>query len=137
MNESHEKTVKEILWEELKKTGKGNTIEMVSLSKKLGCSLSYVSSIARYSFESGFLELDMNANYKVKEIPSYDEFQRRVNEKYTQYRKDSKGKGTPRKVGIPKIPEKFEIKEETILSVISFIIKENKELKGKIEKIIK
>ena len=131
-----EETVKKKIWKILIKLNKGQKIDMVPMKKELGCSLAYVGSIMRYAFESGFLEFDENGNYKIKKIPNYDKFQDRVNEKYNEYRKATKGTGTKRKRKV-QIPKEFKIEESTILDVISHIIEENKSLKESNTKLIK
>lgn len=132
-----EKTVKEKIWEELKKEKKGGSIEMISMSKKIGCSLAYISALTRYAYESGFLEFDHSGNYIIKEIPPYQEFKEKVNEKYSKYRNATKGTGTRRGASRVAIPKEFKIDEKTILPIISLIIKENRELKEKLQKLIK
>lgn len=132
-----EKTVKEKVWEELKNTKKGSSIEMVSMSKKIGCSLAYISALMRYAYESGFLKFDTGGNYIIKNLPDYPEFQESVNEKYSKYRKATRGTGTRRGSSKVIVPKEFKIDETTILPVISAVIRENKELKEKIEKLMK
>jgi hypothetical protein len=131
-----EETAKEKIWKSLKKLAPNEPANMVQMSKKIGCSLSYISAIMRYSFESGFLKFDENGNYIKKKLPDYKLFNAEVNKKYTKYRKESKGRGVPRTSRTIKIPKEFKISEENIVPVISLIVKENRELKEKLNKVM-
>jgi len=133
-----EKTKKEEIWEELKAMEKDTPINMVSLSKKIGCSISYLSSMFRYALESGFLKFHESGNYEIRKIPNYPKFQKSINAMYKKYRKETGGpRGSrPRRKMIPK-DFKFEINKDSIVNIIKALIQENKELKEKVKKLLK
>ena len=128
-------TKKEQIWKELKGKKKGSVINMVQLSKKVGCSLAYLSAMFRYALESDFLQFHDNGNYAIKNIPNYPDFKEVINKKYTQYRKSTKT-GTPRgRIKTP--PKDFKVDEETIIGVIKQLIQNKKELEEKLEKVVR
>ena len=130
-----EKTKKELVWEELKALKKGQRLNMVKMSKKINCSLAYISSLSRYAYESGFLEFDDSGNYSVKKIPKYATFREEVNKIYTNHRPRRETTGT--RTRKPKVPRDFVVDEETVLAVVSTIIQKNRDLEEKLEKLKK
>ena len=129
-------TKKELIWKKLTKFKEGEALNMVSLAKEVECSLAYLSAMFRFALENEFLQFDEKGSYAIKHIPPYPEFQKAINKNYTQYRKSTKA-GSSRKRKAPPKDFKFEVNEETILGVISSLIKEKKALEEKLEKVIK
>jgi len=131
-----EKTKKELIWEDLKTLKRGERINMVQMSKKVDCSLAYISATIRYAFESGFLRFDETGNYIIKKIPNWPTFQEETNKKYSKYRSSTnRGAGRRKGKAVPK-DFKFEVQEENIIKVISGLINELKETKEKLSKLM-
>jgi len=129
-------TKKLLIWEELNKKKKGDILNMIELSRKVDCSVGYLSAMFRYAFENDFLEFHDNGNYVIKNIPDYSEFQEGINAKYTLYRKSTKI-GAPRGKKPKASRKEFVIDEETILKVIKQIIQSKRELEEKLEMVVR
>lgn len=132
---AEEITKKRLIWKELKKLHQNEKINMVEMSKKVGCSLAYLSALLKFSLESGFIGFHEDGNYIIKNIPSYEKFKKAVNEKYSTYRKSTPSKGRRLSKRLPQ-NFNFELNQETILAVIKELIRENSELKIKNKKLI-
>jgi len=133
-----EQTVKEKIWKELKGLKKGEQLNMVELSKRIGCTLAYIGSICRYALESDFLKFGGDGNYVIKKIPKYEDFKAGVNTRYNEYRNSMKSgttTGSPRKRKVA-VPKEFKVDEDTIVAVISKVIQENRELEEKLRKVV-
>lgn len=140
--EENTATLKEKIYDELKTHTPGEPIKMVETSRKIGCSISYLSSTLRHTMEAGFAGVHANGSYITIDIPNtYREFQEGVNEKYEKYRKTVPSGGAnkrtyPSRTRTKKIPEDFVIDEDTVFSVIKKIITDNNEMKEKLDKLI-
>lgn len=137
-----EKTMKERIYEELRGSHpKGTPISMVEVSKKIGCSISYISSMFRHASDAGIMAVHENGNYTVKDLPGeYEIFQKMVNAQYEAYRKTvpSRGQSLSAREGksSQRIIQKIEVTEENLVKVISSILREKKAAEDKIEKLM-
>jgi len=131
-----EETKKEVMWKKLKEVKKGKQINMVQFAKDVGCSLAYLSTTLRHSFESGYLEFDTGGSYVIKDIPPYEEFRDSINKKYNKYRRSIKSSSTGQRIRTSSVPKDFKVDENTIVAVIAKLIKDKKEVEEKLEKVI-
>jgi len=130
-------TVKEKIWKELRKTSEGTVIDMLALSKDVGCSLAYINSISRFALEVGFFKFDENGAYVIIKIPKkYEEFQTKINAKYNTYRQGTSSYGKSAARRRPRVPKEFVLDESTLLAVIKKVIEDKKEVESKLKKVV-
>lgn len=120
-------THKEKIYKILKKTHKGAPIPMTPIAQEVGCTLSHLSIILRMAKEAGFLRIHDTGDYAIIKIPkTYQDFKKAVNKETNEYRKETRGKGRPRRKGFSRPPA--EISKENILSVIDDLIQKAEKL---------
>jgi len=125
------------IFKELKSMSSSGVVNLVSISKKIGCSLAYVSMTIRFARESEYLEYNLDGEYVLgnKKIFAWDAFCTDLNERARINRQRGGGSSRKSKLGMKRIPQNIEISEENVLKVLHRVFDERQELKEKIGKL--